>query len=117
MRNFKNKILTYKGNTLKFDSMLSYPNLKTYKNGNDRLVITSMARGQEYRVEIVRNNVVNQLITVHSRRGVYAVLTYYEILGDNEEVEFINSQYGSLQHYLDDVCTTSEYISEKYNIK
>lgn len=115
MKNFKTKIMTYNGNLLQYRPNLSYPNIKVFTCGNDRLTVSGVKGGQAYTVEINRNGFQSgQYITVKTRRGVYAVMTYYELLESDEYVEFIIDQYGSLQHYLDNVCCTTEYIKEKF---
>ena len=113
MKNFRTKILTYNGNLLKYKSALSYPNLKVYQCGNDRLSISSVKRGQSYTVEINRGGFQNpQYIQVNTRKGVYACLTYYELLDDAEQVNFIIDRYGSVQRYFDTFCSTTEYNQE-----
>lgn len=71
---------------------------------------------KQYTIE-VNNNCSKQYFTVKSRRGVYAVLTYFEPLQNPEEVDFLISQYGSLEHYFDDICCTTEYIKEHYRMR
>lgn len=117
MRNFRIYILTYNGHHLKFNSMLSASNRKVYTADNgDQLTVCSASRGVSYTIEI-NTKKGTQYFTVESRRGVYSCLTYYELLVDDDERDFLISQYGSIQHYLDDICCSSEYIKDAYNMK
>lgn len=115
MKNFKPYIMTYYGKHLKYNSLLSTNARKVYKSDNeDVLTICTTSRGVTYTVEILYKGGDKQYITVESRKGVYAVLTYYELLSNRDEVDYLISQYGTLQHYFDDICCTTEYIKEKY---
>lgn len=118
MQNFRTKILTYNGNLLKYKSGLSYPNLKVYQCGTDTLSITSVKKGQSYTIEINRGGFQNpQYIQVKTRKGVYACLTYYELLEDADERNMIIDRYGSLQRYFDTFCSTTEYNQELLDLK
>lgn len=115
MVNFRQYILTYSGEHLKFSAADSASNRKVYKLRDYIITVCYSMVNKRYTIEVNRLG-AKQYFTVKSRKGVYATLTYFEPLQNPEEVAFINSQYGSLEHYLDDVCCTSEFIKEKYRM-
>ena len=115
MVNFRTYIMTYSGEHLKFSAAESAPNRKVYKLRDYVITVCYSKVNKRYTIEVSRGG-VNQYFTVKSRRGVYAVLTYFEPLHNPEEVDFLISQYGSLEHYFDDICCTPEFIKEKYQM-
>lgn len=121
MKNFARRIHTYNGDYLRYNELLSTTSVKVYTNKDYRLSIVAQPAGRSYTIEVasiinVTDVHVDFCFTVRSRRGVYSVLTFFEYLYNNDEVEFLNNQYGSLQHYFDDVCCTSEFLKEHYNM-
>lgn len=121
MRNFIPKIHTYNGGMLRYMAHLSSNTVKVYCDRDHRLSIVAQPAGRSYTIEIAHiinttDVVVDFCFTVRSRRGVYSVLTFFEYLYNDDEIEFLNNQYGSLQHYFDDVCCTSEFLKEHYNM-
>lgn len=116
MVNFKQYILTYSGEYIKYSPKDSTNTLKVYKLRDYVVTVCYSKINNEYTIEVKRN-ASKQYFTVKSRRGVYAALTYFEPLQNPEEVDFILNQYGSLQHYFDNVCCTPEYIKEHYKMR
>ena len=122
MRNFALNITTYNDNTLHYNHALSGVNRKVYTNRDYRLTIVCQNSMHSYTIEIaeiinVTDVVTLRYVNVNTRKGVYAVLTYFELLLHEDETEFLINQYGSLQRYFDGVCCTPEFIREKYNMR
>ncbi|MBO7714448.1 MAG: hypothetical protein J6S85_12805 [Methanobrevibacter sp.] len=109
MKNLKNEIVTLIGVATRIEK-------NHYKVGFFHLeYMYSNFAPKGYNIHIW-NELTNfsKYITVKTRRGLYAAITYFYYLTDESQIKYLNDNFGGYQKYFDTVCETVEYITEQH---